>query len=274
MCKNNNSFSDPKISISTEDVQPSKTMGKLAKWIIRLWWLIPCLFFLQTWVLNKLIYKYPCSWKENLAWTIFYILIILDLVKYVYLLKYKKWIQVILSLCLSFVMFITLIFTSFVAMSAPTGFAKSHPIPKGVKCSIPLRNPMDNVPVAGIPPIEVKIDSTDRDSYLQIWNGHQGGIYLYDFYYPALPEGKIYLKCFEVGKNLPLSPNDVKKKSTVAHPTTTSFSKIIEQQEFTIYEGDWNEYYAVRVEVWHKEKESHKETKLLEKIYKMEGWMR
>lgn len=31
-------------------------------------------------------------------------------------------------------------------------------------------------------------------------------------------------------------------------------------------------YYAVRVEVWHRDKTSRKETKLLEKIYRMEGW--
>ena len=53
-----------------------------------------------------------------------------------------------------------------------------------------------------------------------------------------------------------------------------SFSKIVDKQEFTIFEGDWGEYYAVRVEVWHCDASTKKETKLLEKIYRMEGWMR
>ncbi len=53
-----------------------------------------------------------------------------------------------------------------------------------------------------------------------------------------------------------------------------SFSKIVDKQKFTIYEGDWGDYYAVRVEVWHRDASTKNETKLLEKIYHMEGWMR
>ena len=123
-------------------------------------------------------------------------------------------------------------------------------------------------------PAEAKIDVKDRNSYLQIWDGCQGGIYLYDFYYPSLPKGTVYLKCFEVTENDPLSAGRVKGASSVAHEATKSFSKIVDKQEFTIFEGDWGEYYAVRVEVWHCDASTKKETKLLEKIYRMEGWMR
>lgn len=158
---------------------------------------------------------------------------------------------------------------SFVTMSAPTGYAKRHPIPKGIKCEIPLSYKWDGKKIA----VKAKVDSLDTNSYLQIWRT-QGGIYKYDFYYPSLPGGTIFLKCFEVGKNEILSSENVKKKSLVQHPSTTSFSKIVEQQEFMIYEGDWDDFYAVRVEVWHKEKASKKETKLLEKIYRMDGWSR
>lgn len=71
-----------------------------------------------------------------------------------------------------------------------------------------------------------------------------------------------------------MSSHRVYKKSRVTHNVTSSFSKIVNKQEFTIYEGDWGDYYAVRVEVWHQDASTGKEEKLLEKIYRMEGWMR
>lgn len=46
------------------------------------------------------------------------------------------------------------------------------------------------------------------------------------------------------------------------------------QQEFTIYEGDWGDYYAARIEVWHKDAQTGMERKLMEKVYRVEGWMR
>lgn len=64
------------------------------------------------------------------------------------------------------------------------------------------------------------------------------------------------------------------KSSAVENTAVMEFSKVVEKQKFTIYEGDWEEYYAVRVEVWHRDSISCKETKLMEKFYRMEGWMR
>ena len=55
---------------------------------------------------------------------------------------------------------------------------------------------------------------------------------------------------------------------------STSFSKLVDKKEFTIYEGDWEDYYAARIEVWHYDKATGKEKKLVEKIYRVEGWMR
>jgi len=46
------------------------------------------------------------------------------------------------------------------------------------------------------------------------------------------------------------------------------------QNSFMLYEGDFNEYYAVRVEAWHRDSLSGTETKLLEKPYRLDGWMR
>ena len=44
--------------------------------------------------------------------------------------------------------------------------------------------------------------------------------------------------------------------------------------EFTIYEGNWEQYYAARIEAWFKPDSGGPERKLTERIFKIEGWMR
>lgn len=174
--------------------------------------------------------------------------------------------------------------------SLPDPFGDKHPIPDGLEYSIPLgyvferdgdttafawpESTHENWPTTK--PVEPVIDSTNSQTWLQIWNGMQGGIYVFDFYYPSLPSGKLYLRCFEVTSNTELSSDRVRKRTETTVLNHTSFGKIIDRKEFTIYEGDWEEYYAVRVEVWFHDfsKKRGSDRKLMERIYRMEGWMR
>jgi hypothetical protein len=43
---------------------------------------------------------------------------------------------------------------------------------------------------------------------------------------------------------------------------------------FTIYEGDWGKPYAARFEVWFIPDSGAPEWKLLERVFKIEGWQR
>ena len=54
---------------------------------------------------------------------------------------------------------------------------------------------------------------------------------------------------------------------------TNHFSQLVKDKEFTIFEGDWGDCYAARIEVWFKDKQGHKR-KLSEKVYGVQGWMR
>lgn len=148
--------------------------------------------------------------------------------------------------------------------SAPTGYAAEHPIPKGLVCHTPMAEHADT---------EKAVNPTDSTTFLQIRKGIQGGIYEYSFYYPALPEGTIWLQCYEAGKNTPLSAREIKKKTSQKTEGTDRFTCLAENKEFTIYEGDWGEHYAARIEVWFKDKKGNKR-KLLEKFYTVEGWSR
>ena len=44
-------------------------------------------------------------------------------------------------------------------------------------------------------------------------------------------------------------------------------------EEFTIYEGDWGEFYAARLEIWFVPANGGKPRKLKEKLFKVQGWM-
>lgn len=155
-------------------------------------------------------------------------------------------------------------FTSCACGPTSDSFGKDHPIPQGMTYEIPLE---ENAPAPAV-------DTLSNDSYLQLWNGIQGGIYLYSFYYPALSDGEVYLRCYEASNNLELSASRLRGASTVEVKDHTAFGLVADKQQFSIYEGDWGDYYAARIEVWHKDASTGVETKLLEKTYRVEGWMR
>lgn len=262
----------------------------LARWLARYWWTIQIGLLIATIALACAIWFDTADWAETAAVVIWLLFFPLGAASLILLIVNRKWGAFLLSLAVSGVMAIASVSVIGVLYFADAvrsmgteevdDFAAKHPIPEGLEYSIPLGHLMPDGTEMDMEwpkrstPVEPDIDRTDRESWLQIWNSYQGGIYCYDFYYPALPEGTIYLKCYEAGKNKRLSADWLGKDTSVPHKATKSFSKLVDRQQFTIYEGDWGEYYAVRVEVWHKDKRTHKDTKLMEKTYRMEGWMR
>lgn len=142
-------------------------------------------------------------------------------------------------------------------------FGKDHPVPSGLECNLPFAE--DST---------AAVDSLDSRSWLALWNGIQGGIYKYDFYYGALPAGEIFLRCYEVTENIPLSTDRIEERSKVLTDSTSAFTRLVNHQQFTIYEGDWDDYYAARIEVWFRDAATKQERKLMEKVYRVEGWMR
>ena len=142
-------------------------------------------------------------------------------------------------------------------------FGKDHPVPDGLECSLPLAE--DSQPA---------VDSLDSSTWLSVWNDVQGGIYKYDFCYGALPAGEIFLRCYEVTGNIPLSTDRIEERSKVTTDSTSAFSRLVNHQQFTIYEGDWDDYYAARIEVWFRDAATKQGRKLMEKVYRVEGWMR
>jgi len=85
----------------------------------------------------------------------------------------------------------------------------------------------------------------------------------------------LYLKAFEVTKGTPLSVDRLKERANEwigwsDDPEELFFSNT----HFTIYEGDWGKPYAARVEVWFTPDLGGSDRKLMEKVFKIEGWQR
>ena len=232
--------------------------------IIKYWWAFPTLLASLLTTLGLLYVTYPTVFETIVG--IFLILTLIALpVSWIVLLINKKWFRCLLSLAMSVLIVCVLWFPLVLAsMNAPDGFGKSHPIPEGLAYNHPLSTESDQ---------SAAIDSLDTETYLQVWEELHGH-YMYDLYYGPLPAGDIYLRCFEATENIPLSEESILEESLVSRGATTSFTQLVYRKKFTIYEGDWDDYYAARIEVWHKDVSTQKETKLSEKVYRVDGWMR
>ena len=239
----------------------------MKKWMIKFWYLLPILLAVFMFALFLSISNVPVFIEYTLA-IIVLLILIASAVSWVILLMNKSWGKAIISIvttCIILAVLGILITTTILLPHNPYNFGKKHPIPDELAYESPL--PMDSC-------LAEPVDSLDANAGLTVRIGGVGGMYQYDFYYGPLPAGEIYLKCFEVTENIPLSETRIKKRSRVKFDTTTSFTKLVDKQGFVIYEGDWGDYYAARIEVWYKNAATKEEKKLAEKVYRVEGWMR
>ena len=106
-------------------------------------------------------------------------------------------------------------------------------------------------------------------------NGFQGGLYTGEVWCNPGEPGDIYLKAYEITKGTRLS----KSRLEAACNECVGWSDDPNEQfctrmDFTIYEGDWEQYYGARFEVWFKPDSGKPERKLLKKNYRIQGWQR
>jgi len=244
----------------------------MKKFILQYWW-GPTAVMAALMLLDCIVIIADLSIIDAIVGYVLLGVILFILIFWVILLVNKQWKKCLFSFLITILagcaLSIPMVLISLFVPSSDD-FGRKHSIPDGLEYTIPFEE--NSKPT-------VVIDSLDTDTYLQIWNDFQGGIYKYDFYYGALPAGEISLRCYEATKDIRLSANTdwgdrIYESSKVAIDSTSSFSKLVNKQGFTIYEGDWGDYYAARIEVWHKDAKTGKETKLMEKVYRVEGWMR
>lgn len=104
--------------------------------------------------------------------------------------------------------------------------------------------------------------------------GDKGTYHVYAYVNPR-ERGTVYLKAFEHTKNTPLSVTGIQQESK----EYVGWSPDLGEQFFyntniTIGEGDWGTFYPARFELWFVPQSGEPEKKLIEKIFKIEGWQR
>jgi hypothetical protein len=151
----------------------------------------------------------------------------------------------------------------------PDVFAENLELPENVELNYPVDLAMD----------ETRPDSFDIKEFtetdFQLYNSLQPGLYQYDLWLKSNIGGTIYLKVFEITKNIRLSKSRLQDASELSVISTNNeVKRFSTSHHFTIYEGDFGQPYGARFEVWLIPQNGREEFKILEKNYVIEGWMR
>jgi hypothetical protein len=110
---------------------------------------------------------------------------------------------------------------------------------------------------------------------MSLRNSFQPGIYDSEIWVNPGEPGMIYLKAYEITREYPLSADRLKERSNEWVGWSNDTSELFfSNTHFTIYEGDWGTPYAARFEVWFVPDSGEPERKLIEKVFKIEGWQR
>ncbi len=103
----------------------------------------------------------------------------------------------------------------------------------------------------------------------------QGGIYDSEVWANPGEPGMVYLKAFEVTKGTPLSAEALKRSSGEWIGWSDDPGEVfLANSHITVYEGDWGKHYAARFELWFVPDSGAAERKLLERVFRIEGWQR
>lgn len=121
----------------------------------------------------------------------------------------------------------------------------------------------------------VKLEKVDNEDFI-LYDGIQPGIYKYDIYLNQIEKGKVYLKVYEITQNQILSEEDIENKSSInVYNPTPELKRYQLKDDFTVYEGNWDQFYGSRIEVWFRSNSKNRtERKLMSKNYIIQGWER
>ncbi len=151
----------------------------------------------------------------------------------------------------------------------PDKYANKLIIPKNIKIYLPSDT-------------SFSVKNLDTTPDFQLYNSFQPGLYSYSIWTKRIDSGYCYLKAYEVTHNDPLSVDRLEERSKIEvfNPSDTlkrfdmGNDNYNSKKFFTIYEGDWGKPYAARFELWYVPANGGQERKLIEKNFKIEGWMR
>jgi energy-coupling factor transporter transmembrane protein EcfT len=247
---------------------------KLKKFFLNFFnnWTKPILFFIVSLLLLfSIVFLSTNITLENISFYILIIAVLCILISIVLQIIKGQFLKSFLTLCVlglgALVFFYASIALFWKTQSMPDGYADKLTIPKDIKIYLPS---------------DTTFSVGDTIPNFQLYNSFQPGLYSYSLWTKKIEKGYCYLKAFEIIHNDPLSVDRLKARSRidVFNPSDTLKRFDMENDNnnseniFTIYEGDWDKPYAARFEVWFVPANGGQEQKLVEKNFKIEGWMR
>ena len=126
----------------------------------------------------------------------------------------------------------------------------------------------------GVMPVETYYTAWPNETYFDILDGSQPGIYIIRSGMKINKEGIVYLRIYNNKTKERLSEERVTLRSIREVGWSTTGERIFPyESEVTVYEGDWKNQYEARFEIWFKDKNG-KEKKLAEKKRMINGWER
>ena len=115
---------------------------------------------------------------------------------------------------------------------------------------------------------------TGTPSFL-LYHDTQPGIYNAAIRCNPGEPGQLYLTAFEITQGIELSKRRLRERSNEFVGWSDDPRELfLAEVHFTIYEGDWGQFYGARFEVWFQPDSGEDDRKLLESNWKIEGWMR
>ena len=156
----------------------------------------------------------------------------------------------------------------FAGITNPDPYAFSHPIPEGIAYNIPIEIDLES-DICSLR--HEAVNESDTTTWLQVSTAFIG-CFAYTFYYHDLPAGDIFLRCYEAGTNDPLSADKIEHSTLSPTYAENAFCCQVSDKHFVIYEGAPMQYYVARFEVWYRSAETHQEQKLLDKLYRVDGY--
>jgi hypothetical protein len=110
---------------------------------------------------------------------------------------------------------------------------------------------------------------------LDLIHGMQGGIYTLTGHVNPGEPGRCYVRAFEVTSGDELSAARLRSRTIEDVGYSSDAAELFPYDtELTIYESDWGHYYAARFEVWFVPSNGGAERRLVDDVFRIEGWMR
>ncbi len=113
-----------------------------------------------------------------------------------------------------------------------------------------------------------------RPMEVKLYNGMQGGMYLMDIWCNPGETGTLSLRAKELTKGTQLSEHRLTEHQVKTYGCQDKDYTFHSQIDFTIYEGNWEQYYGAQLELWFTPDSAKEPRMLWTKNYRIQGWMR